>query len=153
MHLNPLAKTIPQFNFEIKHYSRVEKERKSNYVIFQLISYLFINILLLFKVLWELREWSSIFLFLDFLFSFIVNTVYAGTFMEITIVLIRLIELPMLDFSFYLRVIRVLLLGNVPLAECRSGRMLFCLLFSAARCNWRAGWSRPSCSCILERVS
>ena len=42
--------------------------------------------------------------------------------MEITIVLIRLLELPMLDFSFYLRVIRVLLLGNVPLAECRPGR-------------------------------
>ena len=41
------------------------------------------------------------FLCLDFLFSFIVNTVYAGTFMEITIVLIRLLELPMLVVSFF----------------------------------------------------
>ena len=32
--------------------------------------------------------------------SFIVNTVYAGTFMEITIVLIRLLEQPMLNFPF-----------------------------------------------------
>ena len=101
---------------------------------------------LLFGMFWTIK------LFWIF-FSFIVNKVYAGTFMEITIVLIRLLELPMLDFSFYLRVIRVLLLGNVPLAELRPGRMLFCLLFGTARCNWRAGWSRPSCYCILEKVS
>ena len=40
------------------------------------------------------------FFMFGFFISLIVNTVYAGTFMEITIVLIRLLEQPMLDFSF-----------------------------------------------------
>ena len=89
------------------------------------------------------------FLCLDFLFSFMINTVYAGTFMESITILIWFLELPHACCLLHLRIIRVLLIWQCAFARCLPGRMLVCLWFGAAQCSWWAGCSRLFSSCML----